>query len=31
MDDTGFVLLCVGIALFLALAIADTGRQDDDG
>lgn len=28
MDDTGFVLLCVGIALFLAIAIADTGRQD---
>lgn len=28
MEDTGFVLLCMGIALFLALSIADTGRQD---
>ena len=30
MEDTGFVLLCLGIALLLARMIADTGRQDDD-
>jgi hypothetical protein len=28
MEDTGQILLWVGIGLFLALAIADTGRQD---
>ena len=27
MEDTGQFLLWLGIALFLALAIADTGRQ----
>jgi len=28
MEDTGFMLFCLAIALFLARAIADTGRQD---
>ena len=28
MEDTGFVLFCLGIALMLAVMIADTGRQD---
>jgi len=28
MEETGQFLLWVGIALFLALAIADTGRQE---
>ena len=28
MEDTGFVLFCLGIALMLARMIADTGRQD---
>ena len=29
MEETGQFLLWVGIALFLALAIADTGRQQE--
>jgi len=28
MEDTGFVLFCLGIAYMLAAMIADTGRQD---
>jgi len=28
MEDTGFVLFCLGIAFLLAVMIADTGRQD---
>ena len=28
MEDTGFILLCLGIAFLLARMIADTGRQD---
>jgi hypothetical protein len=28
MEDTGFILLCMGVAFLLLRMIADTGRQD---